>query len=622
MNNWKQKYASKLISAEDAAAKVKNGDRIYLGSMCCEPTKIIQALANSYLEDVEMVQFIRGTDARALSAKGHDRFRLKTFHLGGLTGDADRPSEANYVPLFHSQIPNFLRARRIPIDVTIVQVSEPDANGFFSLGISVDVARSAVECARMVIAQVNPFMPHTQGDTLVPADKINYLVDGPQPLYEIPSERLGDEEMAITRYCCELIEDGSVLHFGFAATSRILMNYLKDRRHLGVHTEIFTDPLCDLIETGVIDNSTKKIYTGRSLATCCMGTAKAYNFIKENKLVEFYPSDVLLYPTFVGSNEKMVAVNLAVQVDLRGQVRQGMPTWTAFEGSGGDNDFMIGAGLSRGGRSIICVRSTAPRSGRSTIVPSFGRKSSVIMNRGEVNYIVTEYGAAYLGGRSIRERAMALIQIAHPDHRESLMKDARDLGYAYANQYYYCTASHALRERIRTDKEFRGGLKAHVRVIKPTDTSMIRDLFYDLSESSVYFRYFSPRRAMPHDNILEYVNLSEDKGLSVVITVGPRENRRIIAEGRYVMEPEGGFAEAAFMVAEQYHGYGIGTYLLNLLIEIAKERGLKGLHADVLLSNMPMLKVFDKQPYVLRKRIAEGVATLEMRFDEPKDQVA
>ena len=195
---------------------------------------------------------------------------------------------------------------------------------------------------------------------------------------------------------------------------------------------------------------------------------KAYDFIKENKLVEFYPSDILLYPTFIGSNEKMVAVNLAVQVDLRGQVRQGMPTWTAFEGSGGDNDFMIGAGLSRGGRSIVCVRSTAPRSGRSTIVPAFGRKAPVIMNRGEVNYVVTEYGAAYLGGRSIRERAMALIEIAHPDHRESLMKDARDMGYVYSNQFYFCTAPHALRERVRRDHEFKGGLTGHVRVIRPT----------------------------------------------------------------------------------------------------------------------------------------------------------
>ena len=275
MDNWKQNYASKVITAEEAAGKVKNGDRIYLGSMCCEPTKIIQALAKSYLEDVEMVQFIRGTEALALSGKGHDRFRLRTFHLGGLTGSADTQAEANYVPLFHSQIPNFLIARRIPIDVTIVQVSEPDAKGFFSLGISVDVARSAIESARMVIAQVNPLMPRTQGDTLVSAEDITYLVHGPQPLYEIPGERLGEEEMAITRYCCELIEDGSVLHFGFAATSRMLMNHLKDRRHLGVHTEIFTDPLCDLIESGVIDNSTKKLYTGRSLASCCMGTEKS-----------------------------------------------------------------------------------------------------------------------------------------------------------------------------------------------------------------------------------------------------------------------------------------------------------------------------------------------------------
>ena len=618
MDNWRTTYGAKLVSAEDAAAKIKNGDRIYLGSRCCEPTKIVEALAASYLEDLEMLQFIPGEHAVALGAKGHHRFRLKTFFLGGLTGDTSAASEAYYVPLFHSQIPEFFRTRRIPIDVAIVQVSEPDELGRFSLGVSVDVSLSAVESARTVIAQVNPRMPHTRGDTLIPADRINYLVDGPEELWEAPPEILGPVEKEITRYCSELVDDGSILHFGFAGISKGLMEFLMDRRHLGIHTEIFTDSLCDLIEAGVIDNSTKKIYTGRSLATSCMGTRRVYDFVNDNKLVEFYPSDILLYPTFIGSNAKMVAINLAVQVDLRGQIRQGNPTWTVFEGSGGDHDFMRGAGLSRGGRSIICLRSTSFRSGHSTIVPSFGAKASVIMNRGEANYIVTEHGVAYLGGKSVRERAMALIEIAHPDHREDLMRQARELGYVYSDQVYIRTASPELRQRVRREHEFKHGLIGHVRVIKPTDESMVRDLFYNLSQGSVYFRYFSPRRAMPHDNILEYVNLSEERGLSVVVTVGPRENRRMIAESRYVLQSDG-YAEVAFMVDEAYHGYGIGTFLLNYLAEIAKERGVKGFNADVLVSNRPMIKVFEKQPYVLHKSVSEGIVSIKSSFDELKE---
>ncbi|HTY22928.1 MAG TPA: GNAT family N-acetyltransferase [Desulfomonilaceae bacterium] len=619
MNDWKARYASKLVSAEEAASYVNNGARIYLSSMCCEPTPIIEALRASTLEDVEMIQFISGNAARSLAAKGHRRFRLKTFFLGGLGGHSGGPSEADYVPLFHSQIPDFFRDRRIPIDLAIVQVSEPDRFGRFSLGISVDVSLSAVESARMVIAQVNPLMPRTHGDTLIPGDKIHCLVDGPQQLVQLPAEMLGDQERAISRYSSELVDDGSVLEVGFAGISAGLADNVKDRRHLGIHTEFFADPYIDLIEAGVIDNSTKKIYRGKSLATCCMGTQRAYDFINENPSVEFYPSDVLLHPAFIADNDKMVAINLAVQVDLRGQVRQGKPHWTAFEGSGGDHDFMRGASLSSGGRSIICLRSTSLQSGRSTIVPSFGPRAAVIMNRGEVNYIVTEYGIAYLGGKSLRERAMALIEIAHPDHREDLMKAARELGYVYPDQHYVCTAKPKSLERVRTDHVFKGGLKAHIRVIQPTDESMIRDLFYALSKSSVYFRYFSPRTSMPHDNLREYVSLSEDKGLSLVVTTGPYERSRIIAEARYAREDPNEFPQIAFMVDEKFQGRGIATFLVNYLMEIAKERGIEGLQADVLLTNEAMLHVMGKTPYTMHKTVSDGMVSLKFRFDEPKN---
>ncbi len=617
--NVREKYLDRIVQPDEAVRRIKNGDRVFLGSMCAEPSIIVEALVNSRVEDVEIIQFMTSQSTKKLAALGRDRFRIKTFFMGGVGSDGQEGIEADYIPLFHSQIPSFFRNRRIPIDVAIVQVSEPDRFNRFSLGTSVDVCMSAVESARLVIAQVNRKMPRTLGDSLIPLERINYIVEHDQELLELPEEALGDREKKITKYCSELIEDGSVLQFGFAGITKGLMDYVKERKHLGIHTEIFTDALMDLMETGSIDNSTKKTYRGKSLATTCMGTKRLYDFVHDNALVELYPSDFVLNPSFIAQHDQMISINLALQVDLRGQIRQGKPTWTAFEGSGGDHDFMRGATLSKGGRSVVCLRSTSLKSGRSTIVPSFGPKAAISMNRGEVQYVVTEYGIAYLGGKSIRERAMALIEIAHPDHRNNLMDEARKLGYVYPNQVYYCMASPDLRERVRTDKEFKGGIKAHIRVAKPTDESMMRDLFYHLSESSVYFRYFSPKRSMPLANLEKYLNLCEDDGLSLVVTIGPRENRRMIAEARYMVIPDSDYADTAFMVDESYQGRGIATFLLHYLVEIAKERGIKGFRADVLPDNTPMLKVYGTVPFVVHKRMEGGVISLRFRFDELKD---
>ncbi len=618
MEKWTARFGSKLLSVEAAVSKIKNGDRIFLGSRCTEPKSLIVALGASGLDDVEMVQFLGGAAAADLTGQYPGRFRLKTFFVGRDGKGAERPPEADAVPLFHSEIPSFFRNRRIAIDTAVVQVSEPDRFGRFSLGIGVDVALAAVESARSVIALVNPRMPRTLGDTFISSDKMTHLVEIDEELPETFEEVLGERERTISEYCCELITDGSIVHFGFAGISRGLMDVLSGHRDLGLHTEIFTDPLVDLIESGVVNNSTKKMFRGKSLATCCMGTRKMYDYVKDNSLVEFYPSDILLDPSFIASNDKMVSVNLALQVDLRGQIRQGSPTWTAFEGSGGDHDFMRGASMSKNGRSIVCLRSTSERTGRTTIVPSFGSNATVMMNRGEVNFVVTEYGIAYLGGRSVRQRAMALIEIAHPSHREHLYNEGRKVGYLYPDQFYYRMMSPDLRRRVRTERVFKGDLKARIRAIKSTDESMIRDLFYHLSERAVYFRYFSPRKSMPHANLTEYVNLPEDQGLSLVVLVGPREDRKIIAEARYLLDETGELGDVAFMVEGAYQGRGIGSFLLEYLTEIAIEQGVKGFQADVLVSNQPMLKVFEKTPYVKHRSVSGGVITLTWRFDEPK----
>ncbi len=620
MSSWRRRFSSKLVSAEAAVAQVKNGDRIYMGSMGAEPMRLVRALADSALEDVEIVQLKGGGEASSLVAQARSRFRLKTFFLGGRKEDPPGTSAADSVPLFHSEIPLFFKNRRIPIDIAMIQVSEPDRFGQVSLGISVDITLAAVECARTVIAQVNPHMPRTLGQTFVPVDSIQFLVDAAEELPELAAFDLTDGEDRISQYCSELIGNGSVIQAGFAGISKGLTKYLRDHRDLGVHSEMITDSVIDLIEAGVITNAHKRFIKGKSVTTFCLGTRRLYDYVNNNPLFEFQPSDVVLDPSRIASNDQVVAINIALQVDVRGQIRQGSMGWTAFEGSGGEQDFMRGASLSRRGRSIVCLHAVDAQ-GHSNITTGFGRRAGVIMNRGDVNYVVTEYGIAYLGGKSIRERVMALVEVAHPDHRETLMREARDLGFVYPNQVYVRTASPELRERIRTDVVFKGGLKAHVRAIKPTDESMLRDLFYHMSKSSVYFRYFSPRRSMPHQNVHKYVTLDENDGLSVVVTTGPRETRRMIAEGRYVWsgDDHAELPDVALMVDEDHHGFGIGTFLLTYLAQLAKERGVKGFKADVLTSNAPAMKLLDRIPYVIHRRHEDNSLAIWFRFDELKE---
>jgi acyl-CoA hydrolase/GNAT superfamily N-acetyltransferase len=618
MEFWKEQYASKIVDAKEAVSHLKNGDRVYLGSLCSEPGVIIDALRSSHLDDIEIIQFMHGRRAESLAKAQPTRFRMKSFFVGG---DLTEPSESDYVPLYHSQIPGFFRNRRIPIDVAIVQVSSPDRFGRFSLGLSVDVTLAAIESARVVIAQVNPNIPRTRGDTAIVGDRINFIVVAEDALVELSQDVFGDSAGEIGRYCAELVEDGSILQFGFAGAPRGLTKHLGDRRHLGVHSEIYTDGFMELTEAGIITNETKKLYRGKSLATCCIGSGKLYDFVHDNDLVELYPSDMLLRPGFIGLNDRVTAINLAVEIDLRGQIRQGRSAANHIKGSGGDRDFMRGANLSNGGRSIICLRSISPETGKSALVPAFEPKSAVLMNTGEANFIVTEYGAAYLGGKSIRERTLALIEIAHPDHRDHLMEEARKLGYVGKNQFPFRTVSHELRERVRIDRTFKGDLVGRVRAIKPTDESMMRDLFYHLSERAVYFRYFGRRKSMPHDNLQKYVNVADEDGLSIVITIGPREDRRIIAEARYMFEKDNPFPEVAFMVDEKYHGKGIATFLLNYLTEIAQERGVPGFKADVLLSNLPMQDIFNRVPYVTEKAADIGILSYKWRFDQLKEPV-
>jgi len=425
---WLKNYQSKIVSSDEALKILKSGDNVVVQPGCATPMELIRAMVRRKddLENVSLYHILTVGPLPYVEPGMEKHFRHKAFFMGANTRKAVNEGRADFIPIFLSEVPLLFKNGIIKSDVALINVSPPDEHGFCSYGIDVGTIKTPAEKSKTIIAQVNNCMPRTLGDSFIHVNKLKYIVEYDEPMQELPqvdpditTEMLEIYNM-IGSHIATLIEDGSTLQMGIGAIPDAVLKYLKDKRDLGIHTEMFSDGIIELIESGIVNNEKKTLHPGKIIAGFILGTKKSFDFIDNNPIAEFHPQEYVNDPYVVAKNYKMVAINSAIEVDLTGQVCADSIGTKFFSGIGGQVDFIRGAARSEGGKPIIALPSTTKDFKISRIVPALKPSAGVVTSRGDVHYIVTEYGIAHLYGKSIRERAKALISIAHPSFRESL----------------------------------------------------------------------------------------------------------------------------------------------------------------------------------------------------------
>ncbi|MBN2563086.1 MAG: GNAT family N-acetyltransferase [Phycisphaerae bacterium] len=596
--HWRDRYADKLLTPDKAIGKIRPGARVFIGSACGEPQALVRALVvgGEGLADTELLQVLTFGVAPYADPKYADRFRANAFFIGNSVRNAVNEARADYTPVFLSRVPALFTTKQIPIDVALVMVSPPDPHGYCSLGVSVDITKSAAESAKMIIAQVNSHMPRTMGDTFLHVSRIGYLVECNEPLLEWPVAEAPDADNVIreiAEHTAQLVPDGATLQLGIGRLPDAILSLLESKIDLGIHTEMFSDGVMKLAQAGVITGRRKTLHTGKIVGSFAAGTRELFDFLDDNPQIEMHPSEYTNDPFIISRHENMVAINSALEVDLTGQVCADSIGQYFYSGLGGHADFIRGAAFSKGGRPIIVIPSTAHTEDGilSRITPAMREGAGVVTTRGDTHYVVTEHGAAYLQGKTLRERAMALIGVAHPDFRSELLHAAKRRHMVYLDQILP-PAKAPYPEHLESTATLKDGTQVLVRPVRPQDEPMMKDMFYSFSEQTMRLRFHSYARAMPHQRLQVFCNVDYDTEMALIGLVGPRGHEEVIAIASYISDATKTCAEVAFVVRDDWQRKGLGSYLFAQLVEISRSKGIRDLEAYVLTENAAMLKVF------------------------------
>lgn len=609
--SWLERYRDKIATPAAAIAAIRPGRRILLGSGAAEPTVLVEALVRhgEHLADNELVHLLTLGPAPYVRKEYASRFRHVAFFIGANVREAVQAGLADFMPVFLSEIPRLIQSRRVPIDVALIQVSPPDAHGQVSLGVSVDVVRAAVASASLVIAEVNPRMPRTHGDSFVRVSDISLLVPVDKQILELPIEAPDAIALAIGEHVAGLVPHGATLQTGIGRIPSAILGALRNHHDLGIHTEMFSDAVIDLVEGGVITGKRKTLLPGKLVTSFVMGSQRLYDWVNDNPVVEMRPSDFTNDALVIARNERMIAINSALAVDLTGQVAADTVGGKFFSGIGGQVDFVRGAARSVGGKPVIALPSTARAGQISRIQCAFEAGAGVVTSRGDVHYVVTEFGVADLWGKSIRERSMALIDIAHPDHRAELLTQAKNKSYVFPEQRVPELFSRARPETTTLP----AGDVVHIRPLRVTDERVLQDLFYRLSDDSTYQRFLGHKRCYPHREVARYAEFSDAENAALVATSN-QDVEELLAMARYDVDPATHYAEVALVVRDEWQGRGLGTALFSRLVDLACQQGLKGFTAEVLSGNSRMLSLFKRSGMVVTDERQAGVHGLSMRF--------
>ena len=613
-----RRFSDKLVSAQEAIARIKNGSRIFIGTGCGEPQHLIRTLVkNTKIQDAMIYQMLSSTLSEYVDDESFlSRFALKLFFISASMRKAAFEGKIDYVPVYLSQIPKLFRSQRIGLDVALIQVSPPDRSGFCSLGVSVDITRAGMEAAPLVIAQVNPRMPRTFGDSMVRVDEIDCLVYCDEPLVEaIPRIKNTEVTSRIGYYVSQLVDDGATLQIGFGHLPNAILPFLQDKKDLGVHTHLVTEGLIPLIEKKAITNKCKRLLPGRVVASLVMGSEKLYRYVDDNPQFYFRSSEYVNDPSVIARNHHFISISSALEVDLTGQVCTDSMGHLFFSGIGDQVDFLRGSAMSEGGFSIIALPSTAQNGKVSRIVPSLSEGAGVATTRGDINFVVTEYGIAELKGKSIFQRVMELAQIAHPKFREELIDVAKKRHYIFADQLPPVQDDLIYLEGYKSYLDLRDGKTIEFRPLLPSDEFEFRNFFYSLKEETIYSRFFYKMKLFSHEVVQQqWASVDYRKNLSMIGLIQKGGQQQIVAIGSYADDATGR-AEVAFVVREDFQGHGIASHLLSRLEVIARENGFKGFSAVVLEENKAMLHVFKRHyPKAIVTRSMGGEIQVAMDF--------
>jgi acyl-CoA hydrolase/RimJ/RimL family protein N-acetyltransferase len=613
---WREKYADLIATPAEAVSRIRPGQRVFVGTGCAQPQALVRALAarSDELRDTEIVHLLTVGDAPYALKALSTNFNVNSFFIAENVRSLIQEGLGNYTPIFLSDIPRLFSSGRLPLDAALIQVTPPDERGQCSLGVSVDIVKSAAENASHVIAQVNPRMPRTLGDSFIHVNDLDLLVPVEEELPELPPTLPNDVTRRIGEYVAALVDDGATLELGIGRIPHAVLEFLKGKKELGIHTEMLTDAIIDIIKSGAITGARKTLDRGKIVASFCMGTRTLYDYIDNNPAFSFRPTEYVNDPYLISQQHKMTAINVALEVDLTGQVCADSIGTKFFSGIGGQVDFNRGAARAPGGKAIIALPSTARGGSISRIVTHLTQGAGVVTTRGDVHYVVTEYGVAYLHGKTVQERALALISIAHPDFRAELLRKAIDAKYIRQELSNVEGIIRVGPPDTRTSVILDNGTQITLRPIHPTDEPRMRDLFYALSQQTLYYRFMRNMKFVPQKQLQNFVYVDHRTEMAIVATVPEAHGELIIAVGRYYLDPSTSHAEVAFVVRDDWQNRGIGTTLHKHLINTARRNGIAGFTAKVLRENKAMQAVFQKSGCQVKSRLEEGVYHFDIDF--------